>query len=141
MSEPIKDLKPVGQKAPLYLLPLRPLGAVAGVMEHGATKYARWNWMNDTQAQARMEELVGAVMRHALAVFDPSQDEFDEESGIHHMAHVACGALIYLHKRGISYQPSLLIKKPEWASTSTLPLADIEVKLQSEEDAEGFRGG
>lgn len=109
LEDPIvKDLKPVGQKAPLYLLPLLPLGAVAGVMEHGATKYARWNWMDDSQAQARMEELVGAVMRHALAVFDPSQDEFDEESGIHHMAHVACGALIYLHKRGISYQPSKL---------------------------------
>ena len=116
-----QDLKPIGQKAPLALLPLGSLGAVAGVFEHGSLKYTKWNWQDDSQAQARMEELLNATLRHVFAINDPSQDEFDEESGIHHAAHAVASLLIYLHKGGITYTPTKLLETQTDVSTTTTP--------------------
>jgi predicted mannosyl-3-phosphoglycerate phosphatase (HAD superfamily) len=83
----MSDLKPIGIKAPLNLLPRGPLCAIAGVMEHGSVKYAPWNWQDINQAQAEVDEIYAALLRHTLAASDPSQDDFDDESGIHHLAH------------------------------------------------------
>lgn len=107
----MSDLKPRGVKAPLNLLPALPLQAIAGAMEHGAVKYAPWNWQDIEQPQAELDELVAAILRHATAVADPSRSDYDEESGIHHLAHVGAGVLIYLWKAGIGYQPSKLLKE------------------------------
>ena len=106
----MSDLKPIGVKAPLNLLPFGPLGAIAGVMEHGAVKYAPWNWQDGDQPQAEMDELIAAMLRHAVAVADPSVSDIDEESGLHHVAHIGCGSMIYLWKAGVGYTPSRLME-------------------------------
>lgn len=102
----MKDLKPIGVKAPMSLLPRAPLGAIAGVFEHGAIKYGPWNWQDKSQPQARIEELHNALLRHTLASGDPSEDDFDDESRIHHLAHAGACILILLFKLGIDYKPS-----------------------------------
>ena len=104
------DLKQIGVKPPLNLLPFAPLCAIAGVMEHGAVKYAPWNWQEVTHPQAEMVELVAAMLRHAAAVADPSVSDIDEESGLHHVAHIGCGSMIYLWKAGVGYTPSKLVE-------------------------------
>lgn len=109
----MSDLKPIGAKAPLQLLPLAPLRAISAAMEHGATKYEPWNWIDNSQPQARIDELYGALLRHTLAASDPSQDDYDEESGLHHIAHAGACVLILLHKMGIDYKPSMFVKGDE----------------------------
>ena len=108
------DLKPCGQKAPLTLLPAAPLRAVAAVFEHGGVKYAPWNFQDTSQPQARLAELYSAILRHTLAAGDPSQPDFDPESGLHHILHAAASCLIAAHKLGLDYVPSkLLLPVPE----------------------------
>ena len=99
------DLKPRGVKAPLHLLPLHPLAAVAGAIEHGAVKYAPWNWQDP---RANPEEYLGAALRHLYATADPSQPDLDEESGIHHVAHAGASVVIYLYQIGAGYVPTKL---------------------------------
>lgn len=116
----MKDLKPVGVKAPLALLPRNALCAIAGVIEHGAQKYAPWNWMDNSQAQARVEELHNALLRHVYSSSDPSQPDIDEESGIHHLAHAGACILILLYKLGIDYVPSNFVKAQRDEGTTTM---------------------
>lgn len=101
----MSDLKPVGVKAPMNLLPARPLRAIAAAMEHGAVKYAPWNWQEDTD-QATIDELYAAAMRHLTKASDPSEDDFDDESRLHHLTHLGACVLILLFKLGIDYQAS-----------------------------------
>ena len=114
------DEKPIGQKAPLCLLPLDPLGAVSGAMEYGiASGRTAWNWIErGADNERRMEEYVSAALRHTLAIIDPSKDEFDDDSGIHHAAHACASLLIYLHKRGISYTSR---KEPKHDNVTSTP--------------------
>lgn len=104
------DLKPIGQKAPLNLLPAAPLRAISAAMEHGAIKYAPWNFQDTSQPQARIAELYAALLRHTLAASDPSQPDLDTESGLHHIAHAGACVLLLLYKLGIDYTPSKLVK-------------------------------
>lgn len=106
MSE---DIKPLGVKAPLHLLPFKPLCAIAAAMQHGAIKYAPWNWQDNSHMADRTDELYGALMRHTLAASDPSQDSHDEESGLHHLAHAGACVLILLFKLGVGYVPSKFV--------------------------------
>lgn len=107
----LSDLKPRGVKAPLNLLPLKPLKAISGAMEHGAVKYAPWNWQDVQQPQAEIDELYAALLRHTFAASDPSQSDFDDESGLHHLCHAGACVLILLYKLGLDYQPSLFLKE------------------------------
>jgi len=106
----MSDLKPVGVKAPLNLLPLRPLRAISAAMQHGAVKYEPWNWTDNSKPQARINELLGALLRHTLAASDPTEDDFDDESGLHHLAHAGACVILLLYKKGIDYQPSLFVQ-------------------------------
>jgi hypothetical protein len=118
LGKQLTDLKPRGVKAPLNLLPLRPLQAIAAVIEHGAVKYAPWNWQDPKQRQAAITELYAALLRHTFAASDPSEPDIDEESGLHHMAHAGACVLILLYKLGQDYQPSKLLKKPQTSPDS-----------------------
>ena len=109
----MSDLKPLGEKAPLNLLPAAPLRAISSVMEHGGVKYAPWNYTDNSQAQARIGEQLAALCRHAFKVSDPTESDYDDESGLHHLAHVGACVLILLMKLGIDYEPSWFVRYPD----------------------------
>lgn len=107
----MSDLKPAGIKAPLNLLPIRPLRAIAAAMEHGAVKYEPWNWQDVEKPQAEINELYAALLRHTLAASDPSENDIDAESGLHHIAHAGACVMLLLYKLGEDYRASNFIKK------------------------------
>jgi len=116
----MSDLKPIGVKAPMNLLPARPLRAIAAAMEHGAHKYAPWNWQDNTE-QATIDELYAALLRHTFKASDPSEDDLDDESRLHHLCHAGACVLLLLFKLGIDYQPSAWLEtaKPDYVGDAT----------------------
>ena len=99
--ETFGDLERYGVKfdagKPRYdLLPFDALDDVAAVLAYGAKKYADRNW----ERGLAWGRLSGALMRH-LSQFHQGQ-LVDEESGLPHLAHMACCALMLhgLVKRG-----------------------------------------
>ena len=102
------DLKPTGVKAPMNLLPAKPLRAVSAAMEYGAIKYEPWNWQDKSNNDERIQELLAALLRHATSYADPCESDYDAESGLHHIAHAGACALLMLHKLGIDYEPCKL---------------------------------
>ena len=107
-----KDLKPMSVKAPMHLLPARPLRALSAAMEHGALEYAPWNWQDISKNEERINELMAALMRHVTAAADPAESDYDDKSGLHHMCHAGACVLIILHKIGIDYEPCKLKESP-----------------------------
>lgn len=132
LSQHPADLKPRGQKAPLYLIPweavpehecpiiLRRAGRdpsalaslcldrvgideVARVFEYGAKKYARDNWRTFTWDAQAEDEYFGAICRHLVR--DHDGETVDPESGCPHVAHAAAGALIWLARKAESCSP------------------------------------
>lgn len=78
-------------KAPMDLIPYQPLAAVARVMQTGADKYGRRNWLQDNILASTY---VGAIARHALLEWANGVD-VDADSGEHPLAHViACCLLV-----------------------------------------------
>lgn len=59
---------------------------IAEVLTYGAVKYSAHNWKyyNDEQKQ----EIKGSLLRHIYAYLEG--EEFDSESGLHHLAHAGC---------------------------------------------------
>jgi hypothetical protein len=73
------------------LLPLSALEPVVRVLEHGAAKYGRTNYL--ALAGAR-ERYLAACLRH-LAAFQDGE-AVDPESGLPHLAHAICGLIFVL---------------------------------------------
>jgi hypothetical protein len=71
-------------KLPMHLLDRTALEAVAGVLAHGAVKYAPENWRGGIE----YTRLIGAAMRHLHALNDC--EDVDPESGHLHAAHAMC---------------------------------------------------
>ena len=69
------------------LMPWDALSEVVRVLMFGASRYGRNNW---TQGMAHTR-FSDAAIRHIIA-WQHGQDR-DEESGVHHLAHAACGLL------------------------------------------------
>lgn len=80
-------------KLDLTLLPLEALEEVTKVLEFGASKYGKNNWK--TASKEDRQRYLQALMRHTFSHL--KGDITDDESGLYHMAHVACNALFYLH--------------------------------------------
>jgi hypothetical protein len=78
------------EKVPLQLLPGKALIEIGKVLGHGAKKYDAWNW---TKGIA-FSRIIGAVLRHVIA-FNEGED-LDPETGLSHIAHVACECLFLL---------------------------------------------
>lgn len=108
-----RDLKPIGVKAPLDLLPAKPLRAISAAMEYGAIKYEPWNWQDTSNNAKRVREQLAALLRHVLSASDPSEPDYDEESGLHHLAHAGACVMILLYKLNIDYQSSKIKKQTE----------------------------
>lgn len=81
-----------GGKARMELLPLAALEAIAQVMTFGANKYADDGWKSLPKGQQRY---TGAMLRHLTAIQEG--ETLDPESGLPHIAHVACNAVFLTH--------------------------------------------
>lgn len=73
---------------PLWLA--RPL---ADVGTKGELKYGTFNFLDGQMVANCMDSLY----RHAEKADDPKHSDYDEESGLHHLAHVAWNALVALY--------------------------------------------
>lgn len=122
-----KDLKPTGVKAPMHLLPAGPLRALTSALEHGAIKYEPWNWQDLSHNDVRVAELYAALGRHLTSAQDPSEPDFDDESGLHHLCHAGACVILLLFKLGIDYKPSLL--KGDEPEGSVKPTANPKTPL------------
>lgn len=78
-------------KTPLGLIPPHAMEQTAWVHKLGADKYGPWNW-RETGVCA--STYVNAILRHLNAWRDG--EDLDPESGISHLAHVACSANILM---------------------------------------------
>jgi hypothetical protein len=97
LMAPEKHLSPVGLAAYRELERIEQafLEDVVKVLEHGVRKYARDNWMHVPDWEQRY---TAARNRHILGYLDG--DDFDDESGLHHLAHAMCCELFLVHMRG-----------------------------------------
>jgi hypothetical protein len=79
------------------LIPAEALHELAKAYSYGAVKYGDRNW--EKRPGLKRTRIFAAIMRHAWAWMQG--EERDPESGLHHMAQVAWGALalIQYHKR------------------------------------------
>ena len=68
------------------LLPFKALEDTVKVLGFGAVKYGRNNWQ-----QVERQRYVAAAFRHLIAI--AGGEEFDEESGLPHAAHLSCCSL------------------------------------------------
>ena len=81
MSEGRKD---DGGKLRMDLLAPEAIKGVAEVLTYGAAKYDDRNW----EAGIRWGRVFAALMRHLWKWW--GGEDFDEESGLHHLDHAAC---------------------------------------------------
>lgn len=74
-----------------HLIDWKSLEPMVEVLMFGAKKYAPNNWKRGLDP----DEVLDCTMRHLVAVMN--NQEYDEESNKHHMGHVMCNAMFYLH--------------------------------------------
>lgn len=73
-------------KLRMDLVPVPAIRAMARGFGYGADKYEAWNWTKGLSTG----RLYGALLRHLTAWWDG--EDFDPESGLHHLDHVLCCA-------------------------------------------------
>jgi len=78
-------------KPMMNLLPFESLEAVAMILNYGAKTYGKNTWQKVENAKERYE---AALLRH-LTVHKKGE-KTDKESGLSHLAHLACNALFML---------------------------------------------
>lgn len=78
-------------KLQMSLLPFESLEEITKVLEYGAKKYSKDNWKFVPEGKTRYED---AMLRHFSAY--KRGEEFDEESGLKHLHHMACNALFLI---------------------------------------------
>jgi len=72
-------------------LPWPAVEQVVGVLTFGANKYSAWSWPSTPDARRRY---FASAIRHAVAWV--KGERLDPESGLPHLAHLACNALFLL---------------------------------------------
>lgn len=97
-DEPIFDAASSGAMreklaaTPFDLIPYQELSeAYARVAEHGATKYAPWNW---SKGLPRVQ-LISSLLRHTFAYL--RGEERDKDSGLLHTDHILWNAVALCH--------------------------------------------
>lgn len=90
--EPERSLRYNNGKPDFSLLPMSTLTEVVRVLEYGASKYARNNWLKPTSWDVSF----ACLMRH-MSAWQAGEDN-DPESGCNHLAHAACNILQMLHQ-------------------------------------------
>lgn len=71
-------------KVPLGLFPREAIIEICKVLDFGAKKYGRDNWRKGM----KWTRVSDAALRHLFAWI--SGDDYDDESGINHLAHCGC---------------------------------------------------
>lgn len=79
------------RKTPLSLIPSSAMNEIALVHKFGADKYGVYNWRENGVSATTY---VNAIMRHLNAWRDG--EDLDEESGLSHIAHIACSCNILI---------------------------------------------
>ena len=87
----MKDMKFDDGKALMAAIPPKALLEVGKVLEFGARKYERDSWRDVPDAKTRYTD---ALARHLYQSL--SGELTDGESGLSHLAHLACNALFIL---------------------------------------------
>jgi hypothetical protein len=120
-------------KALWHLLPEPVLEGVVDVLALGATKYAEWNWAKGM----KYSRVYNSARRHQHAFFWRKED-FDKESGLHHLDHAICN-LLFLRYYTMRYpeqddRVSLLppVATPEAAASSCACGANVPVATPSD---------
>jgi hypothetical protein len=83
-NPPVSALRYNTSKIPLSLVPVTLGLYVAAVMDFGAKKYAAHNWRKGFKYTSILDSL-----RRHLVAFEAGED-YDPESKLHHLAHLAC---------------------------------------------------
>jgi len=83
------NMKSTDSKARASLLVEKFLDEMIDVMQHGADKYEEWDWLEG----GSWSVYVDAMRRH-LRAWNGDAEERAEDSKCHHLAHVACNAMI-----------------------------------------------
>ena len=78
-------------KTRLELLPPKALDEIGKVLTFGAQKYEARNW----EKGIKYGRVYGALLRHLFKFWRGIK--YDEETGIHHLAHAGCCLLFLLH--------------------------------------------
>ena len=80
------------------LLPWNEVEEIVKVVTYGANKYGDNNWKELENAKRRYS---AALIRHFVAWYAKGE-KLDSESGLHHLAHLACNTLflLYFEKKG-----------------------------------------
>jgi len=86
----MRGLKFDQQKIPMELLSHKALEEIAKVFGMGAKKYGRYNY----RGGIHWGRIIGAAHRH-LGAFNAGEDN-DPESGLSHIAHLGCCAIMLL---------------------------------------------
>lgn len=86
-----------GGKLEYGLLPPLALEETVKVLTFGAQKYERDNWQKVPDSKRRYFD---ALQRHVWAW--KQGEQFDTESGIHHLAHAMC-CLMFLYEHDVKY--------------------------------------
>lgn len=88
------------------LIPVGPLWELAKVYGKGAEKYSERNWEKGYE----FSKSYAALMRHANLFWN--RENYDNETGVHHMASVAFHALALIHY-SINQQYQQFDNRPE----------------------------
>ena len=95
----------------LDLVPISLIRSVGEVLTKGAAKYDDRNW----EKGMLYTVVYASLLRHLTDWFDG--DNIDSESGLHHMAHVACNAAFLIEYANtcpeLDDRPSKISKKIE----------------------------
>lgn len=83
-------------KPRVALVPPSLILGVAKVLTYGAKKYKANNWRKTPD----IESYISALHRHMLAW--QSGEEYDPESGLHHLEHVACNVAFLIELKDLS---------------------------------------
>lgn len=79
------------------LIPPEFIREIAEVLTFGAKKYSPDNWKGFNKQQ--QEEIKASLLRHIYAHLEG--EEFDQESGLHHLAHAGCNLAFLAYFRNL----------------------------------------
>lgn len=100
----MKNLKTKSGKPRQSILVEKFVDEMVGVMQHGADKYDDWNWLEGNSWSCYVD-----AMRRHIRAWNGDAEVNAEDSKRHHLAHVACNAMILyvyeMHKLGVDDRP------------------------------------
>lgn len=113
---------------PYDLVPFQEITeAFARVSEHGAVKYAPWNW---SLGLARVQ-ILGSLLRHAFAYL--RGEDRDRDSGLSHTDHILWNAAVLCHnvhwnlEDGRRAEPSRAYRDALSGATELAPVDSFDI--------------